>query len=377
MSKLIYLDYAAATPPADDVLKVMVETSRQLFYNPSSQHAGGLSAHDFLEEKRRQLARLLAVQPTELVFTAGATEANHLALSGFKAAGGGLVACLAIDHDSLKKQADILLAVDPTTALVDLTKLDKLDDRVGLISLAGINSEIGVIQPFRRLKQKLNQLRASRQKRALKRGLYLHIDGSQMPAHHNCQPHSLGADMLTLSGGKMAGPVQSAALFIAKQIKLKPQLAGGDQERGLRPGTQSLANIAGLVTATQTAITNQAKLTRRLLRLQTEFEANLSALGATVVLPQKLRSPHISTAIFPGQDNERLAYQLSQRNIYVGLGSACHAASGQTPASLSALGFSPSQARSSLRFSYGPETTAKQLKRVASVLADLKPGLLD
>ena len=365
------MDYAAATPIADDVLKVMVATGQSLFYNPSSQHAGGLAAHAFLQQKRQQLARLLAVQANELVFTAGATEANHLAIAGFKAAGGGQVACLSIDHDSLKNQADVILAVEPETAFIDLKSLDDLDERVGLISLAGINSEIGVIQPFRRLGQKLKQLRDARKKKGLKRALYVHIDGSQMPAHHNFQPHSLSADMLTLNGGKMAGPVQSAALFVSKHVKLKPQLIGGAQERGLRPGTESLANIAGFVTAAQAAVAIQAKLSQRLVIAQAKFEASLGKLGAKIVLPQKVRSPHISTVIFPAQDNERLAYQLSQRDIYVGLGSACHAASGQTPASLSALGFSLAEARASLRFSYGPQTSVAQLKKVATILTRL------
>ena len=371
MSSVIYLDYAAATPISAAVLEATNKVARQLFYNPSANHAGAQAAKQLLEDSRRQLARLLSVQASQLVFTAGATEANNLAIAGYKAAVGGLVACLTIDHDSIGNQADINLGVDPTTGQVDLKALAKLPDTVSLISLAGTNSELGVIQPLAQIRKLLKQIRSDRQAAGVDRPLKLHIDASQMAGHQTIDPHRLGADLLTINGAKIYGPQQSAVLFIADGVTLKPLFSGGSQEAGLRPGTESLVASHGLVVAYQQAVDGQSKLNRNLELCQSQFETSLKQLAAQVVLPQKLRSPHISTLIFPSQDNERLAYQLSQQDIYVGLGSACHASDHQPSASLLALGYSPSEAKSSLRFSYGRDTSLKQLKRVRTVLGRL------
>lgn len=365
MAKPIYLDYAAATPTDQAVLKVMDETNRQLFSNPSSAHGAGQAAKQALEAARHDLAQRLMVKASELIFTAGATEANWLALAGLKAAEGGLIACLAIDHDSIRQQADVILPVEAKTGQLALDQVAQLDDRVGLLSLAAVNSELGVLQPLAKIKAQLGQVRRARQAAGCQQPLRLHIDASQMAGCYSIQPHRLGADLLTINGAKIYGPKQSAALFIRQGISLKPQLVGGGQEHGLRPGTESLPAARGLALAYCLAQSRQADTNRHLRTCQHSLETSLQALGAQPVLPAKLRSPHISNLIFPGQDNERLMFKLSQAQIYVGLGSACQA-SQPASTSLIALGLSESQARASLRFSYGLATTPQQLKRLVS-----------
>ena len=243
------MDYAAATPPSRAALAEQLMVARELFFNPASIYQGGQQAQHYLTVSRQQLATNLATKPERIIFTAGATEANNLALGGVQAATGGKIACLATDHSSITAVADIKLPVNPKTGYLDLAALATLDDDVVVLSLAVVNNEVGVCQPLARIRRQINLIRADRHRRGVSTPIWLHVDGSQMLWSFSAQPQSLGADLLTLNGAKVYGPKKTGLLFVAKDVNLKPLLKGGNQERGLRPGTEDIAAIGGFKVA--------------------------------------------------------------------------------------------------------------------------------
>ena len=174
----------------------------------------------------------------------------------------------------------------------------------------------------------------------------LHIDASQMALVHNVQPQALaGADMVTLNGAKFYAFKQSGLLYLDPKLQLRPPFAGGGQENAFRPGSESVMLAVGLSLALAEADRRRETEARRLRPLQAAFEAGLSALGGEVVCGRRRgRSPHISTVIFRGYDNETLALQLSQAGIFVGIGSACHSRRDLLHRSaLRALGYGPEE----------------------------------
>ena len=371
-SEVIYLDYAAATPPSQVALAEQSTVAKELFFNPASIYRGGQLAQHYLTTSRQRLATILATKPERIIFTAGATEANNLALGGVRAATKGKIACLATDHSSITTLADIKLPVKPQTGYLDLAALATLDDEVVLLSLAAVNNEVGICQPLAKIRRQINLVRSERHKRGVSTPLWLHVDGSQMLWSFNVQPQSLGADLLTLNGAKVYGPKKTGLLFVAKQVIIRPLLKGGDQERGLRPGTEDIAAIGGFKVALVDFLANKDKQASNLIELQQWFEDQIRRLGCLVLLANSRRSPHISTCLMTTKDAERLALNLSHRGIYVGLGAACQVNQDQPENhQLLAYGLTTSQINSSLRFSFGSLTTIDQLKVTIGALKEL------
>ena len=372
--KSIYLDYAAGTPVSQRVLKAALAVAGEFYANPSALHAPARAAATFLAGCRAEIAQILAVKASSLIFTAGATEANNLInLALRQTYPGAKLVCLNIDHDSWRLNADYCLKVEAKTGQLKIEDILNLKDDVCCLSLAGINPEIGVIQPFALLKESLSEVRRQRQERGNDLPLLLHVDASQMALTHNLQPQALAeADLLTLNGAKFYTFKQSGLIYMRPNLQLQAPFKGGTQERSFRPGSESVLLAAGLKIALKEATEKRLLKKAQLSKLQTYFEAQLEVLGAEIVLKNAARSPHISLAIFKGHDNETLALKLSQAGIYVGTGSACHSrpaeGSGNT---LQALGYSQEETHSALRFSWAYETKRSHLEAAFKVLAGI------
>ena len=377
MTSPIYLDYAAGTPVDTDVLKAGLEIARTHPYNPSALYDGAVRASRYLNDCRARLGEILAVKADNLIFTAGATEANNLLILALrKTYPDSQLAGLAIDHDSWKLNLDYALEVDSRTAQVTEAEILKTPENICCLSLAGINNELGVIQPFNLVKKSLERVRADRRRAGNRLPLWLHIDASQMALVHNVQPQALaGADFVTLNGAKFYAFKQSGLLYAGSRQALKLPFKGGGQESGWRPGGESLLLAAGLAEALTKVDVQRPDQNKRLSALQKWFEDGLEELGGEVVLKNGSKSPHITNVVFAGADNERLAMQLSDLKIYVGIGSACHSQTNSWQASpLRALGYGEAQIYGALRFSFGYETEKRQL---AVVLKHLKELLKD
>ena len=371
MSKaIIYLDYAAGTPSVFSAPKFV---GHRTFYNPDALYAGAVESQQVLEESRRRLAQALAVKAQQLFFLPGATVINNLVAETVKKTYGGRVAALNIDHDSLRLVADQELAVNQQTGQLSQETILGLGDDICLLSLAGVNSETGLKHNFRNIKKSRRLLLRRRLRAGCQQPLFLHVDASQMVLTDNPQPQALAeADFVTLNGGKFYALAQSGCLYVAQKKAWQHSLRGGDQEGGWYPGTPSILAAEILSQALSWVSQQRLAQSRRLRAMQLEFEDQLQKLGAEIVLKKAERSCSLTMALLPAADNEWLALQLSQRGIYVGLGSACHSQlNSWRKSSLRHLGYQKAAIYSALRFSFGYETKPKDLRKTIAVLREL------
>lgn len=381
----VYLDYAAATPVDDEVLAAMMPYYQQEFQNPSALYLSAKRVHGDIESARQTVAQVIGARPSEIVFTAGGTEANNLAISGImQQFPDGNVVTSAIEHDSvLHPVAQYQHRMAPVTAggVVDVDELAKLiDDHTVLVSVMYANNELGTIQPITKLAHLVQTIREERQAAGNARPLYLHSDACQAANYLPLSKSRLGVDLLTLNGGKIYGPKQSGCLFVRAGVELSPQILGGGQERNLRSGTENVAGIVGFAQALKATQQRRDDESTRLGKLQKQFIQQLREHMPSVIvtcsqqdLPDQTETPptlpnfiHIR---IPGADNERLVMELDERGIQAAAGSACSASSDEPSHALTALGLSEADAQSSIRFTMGRATTTADIDRTSEALA--------
>lgn len=376
--ELIYLDYAAATPLDDDARKAMEPFWSEQFYNPSASYLPARGVKESLENARRDVAECLGARASEIIFTAGGTEANNIVIHGVMAAwpGGNLVVS-AVEHESVllpAEQYGARIAPVDGRGRLQVDELIKLiDDTTVLVSVMYANNEVGTVQPIRDIATKLSDIKADRKRRGIKLPLYLHTDAAQAVNYLDMHVARLGVDLLTINGGKIYGPKQSGALFIKSGVVLKPLIGGGGQERGLRSGTENVAACVGFAAAIQKTVRVREAEVSRLRQLQQHFISELAAKLPKAQLngSTKKRLPNNVHIGIPGIDNERLLLQLEQQGILAAAGSACSASNDEPSHVLTAMGQTKDEAQSSLRFSLGRPTTTKQVDAAVVALVQL------
>lgn len=374
--KSIYLDYAAATPLDPKVLAAMEPFFAEQFYNPSAGYLAAKAVATAREEARARVAHWFGSRPTEIIFTSGGTEANNLAINGVMGQfPGKKVLVSSIEHESVLAPArqydcaEILVSPD---GIVDLKKLSNMiDDDTVLVSIMYANNEIGTVQPIKEIAAIIRGVRKQRGPKGL--SLYLHTDACQAPAYLDIHASRLGADMITINAGKIYGPKQSGALFVKINTQLQPQILGGGQERNMRSGTESVANIAGLATALDLVQERRHQESKRVQVLRDGFIRELQKAIPDIIINGSLkhRLPNNVHVTIPGQDNERLLMALDEQGIMAAAGSACSASKEESSHVLKAIGKTDAEAYASLRFSLGKSTSAAELKRVVKTIADL------
>jgi len=376
--KTIFLDYASTTPMSAVVRQAMEPYFTDHFYNPSALYLGAKEVKKSLDGARESVAQLLGVRPSEIVFAAGSTEANNLAIRGVMEAHKGAHCVVgAIEHESVLHTAsgyNYSVAPVDEQGIIDVAALAALvqPDTV-LVACMLANNEIGTVQPIAEIGQLVEKLRAHRLASGNKTPLYLHTDASQAYNYMQVLPHSLGADLVVISGSKIYGPKQSAVLYIKAGIQLAPQLTGGSQEWGVRAGTENVAGIMGLTAALQeTAQLRQAEH-KRLKALQDFFVSEMNQKLPQVVMngSRKHRLPNNIHLTVPATDNETLIMQLDEAGIQAAAGSACSASSDEPSHVLKAIGLTDAEAQSSLRFSMGRATTKEHIARTVTELVRL------
>lgn len=378
MNKEIYLDHAAATPLDPKALKAMEPYFTKNFYNPGATYLAARGVRQKLGEARATIAKTLGTKPAEIIFTAGATEANNLATQGvMNAFPGKELLVSAIEHESVLAPARLFktkqIDVSPK-GIVDLADIKKkITGDTVLVSVMLVNNEIGSIQPLREIAAMIKEELKERQKNGNDLPLYLHSDAAQAGNYFDLKTHRLGVDLLSINGGKIYGPKQSGALFIRAGVKLKPLILGGGQEFGLRSGTENLAGAVGLASALGLAQKTKETESSRVSTLKNLFADEIKKYIPSAILntSSNYQAPHILSVAFPGVDNERLMMQLDEQGIICGLGSACSATNDEPSHVLAAIGLSKNQARSTLRFSLGKSTNRPQIQKVVKVLKDL------
>lgn len=373
-----YFDYAAATPVDPDVFKAMLPYFSDGFYNPSAPYRPARDARSALETARADVAAVLGAKPVEVIFTAGASEANNLAIHGvMRRYPDANMIISAIEHESVTAPAqrctNRVLPVDPK-GVIQLEKLTEIiDDQTVLVSVMLANNEIGTIQPIARLARELEDLRKQRAASGNTLPLLLHCDAAQAGNYLDLHVHRLGVDMLSLNGGKIYGPKQSGALYVRGGIVLQPLIDGGGQERGLRSGTENVPACVGFAYALRQAQGVRADEQVRMNELQRHFfnlvADKLPAVTVNGSLKNRLaNNVHLT---FVGQDSERMIMQLDDLGFYAASGSACSASSEEPSHVLGALGMSDDDIRSSLRFTMGAHTTEGDIDALVDALANL------
>jgi cysteine desulfurase len=376
--KAIYLDYAAATPMDTKVFAVMKPYFTNGFYNPSATYTVSRKIKHDLEGARGVIGNWLGAKPGEIYFTAGATEANNLAIKGvMEQFPDGELLVSSIEHDSILEPAKLykhkLIPVS-NQGLVDVHKLQKLITKnTVLISVMMVNNELGTVQPLKDIANLIKKARQERLSAGNIKPLYLHTDAAQAGNYLDLHTARLGVDLMSINGGKIYGPKQSGSLYVRAGIVLKPIILGGGQEHGLRSGTENVAGSIGLAKALDTSQNKKNKESERVKKLKELFIDMLTKNIADIKVngSNKHQSPHIVHVSFAGKDNERLMMELDERGIQVAVGSACSAANMEPSHVLRAIGMSDDEARSSLRFSFGRQTNKNDIQKTIKILKSI------
>lgn len=377
MNAPIYLDYAAATPLDPSVLAAMMPYLTDRFYNPSASYMAAREVRKEVDAARAKVAFWLGARPAEIIFTAGGTESDNLAIRGIMDRfPDGNVIVSAIEHDAVLKPAmeyDCRIAPVKPDGVADIDALRALiDDRTVLISVMYANNELGTVQPIRDLSVLIGVLRKERKRQGNERPLYLHTDACQATPYLDLHTSRLGVDLLTLNASKMYGPKQVGALYVRAGVTLLPYVRGGGQERGLRSGTENVAGIIGLAAALDMVQARRHEEGRRLAVLQKHCVELLRSTLPDVRVNGSLkhRLPNNVHITIPGADNERIMMQLDEAGIQIATGSACSASSSRPSHVLDAIGLSNDEARSSVRITMGLATDEYAIERSVGALAD-------
>jgi cysteine desulfurase len=367
----LYFDYNATTPLAPAVQQAMLPFLAEQFGNPSAVHGLGRAAQEAVEDAREHLSALLGCDPEELVFTAGGTESNNLALKGIafqrSVPIGGHLVLSAIEHPSVAEPAKFLeqLGFDVTVVPVTGSGVvqpasvrQALRDDTLLVSIMLANNETGAIQP---LKQIADACHAA--------GVLLHTDAAQAIGKIRVNVDELEVDLLTVAGHKMYAPKGVGALYVRQGTVLEPLLHGAGQESGLRAGTENVAAIAGLGAAALAASKSLDAAAERMEKLRDQLLATLrSGVGDGLVVhaEQARRLPNTLSVSFPGVIGRELLARAPE--LYASTGAACHSETEVISATLAAMGVASDVARGTIRLSLGWYTTDDDIERAASLL---------
>ena len=365
---MIYLDHAAATPVSEKVLKAMEPYFTVDFFNPSAAYLPAKKVAADYETAKSVIAHAIGAKSSDLVITAGATEANNLA---FSCANAGEILYLETEHDSVRAAARDLggkaIKVLPN-GLIDLVNLkEKINDKTVLISVALANNELGTIQPLAEIAAILREIKIDRLKRGVKTPLYLHSDASQALNLLDINVARLGVDLLTINAAKVYGPKGVGALYVAHGVKLRPISVGGGQENGLRSGTENVPGVVGFAKAISEA---KSHLNGNRKKYAAWRKILLRELQWYELINKKHSLDNFVVLCYNGIDAERLIYLLEDRGVYVSTGAACAASKGLRSHVLTAIGLTDTEIAGSLRITLGETNTEEQIHEAIRIIND-------
>ncbi len=366
----VYFDHNATTPLHPAARDAMLPWLGERFGNPSSLHQPGKAARQAVADARRNVARLIGGEADELVFTSSGTEANNMLLlgAGRRSGHSGRIVISAIEHPSttgsaawLEKAGMEVVRVPPgadgVVPVEAMIRAITADTR--LVSLMLANNELGTLQPVARVAEACRE-----------RGIPVATDAVQAVAKIPVDVRELGVDYLVLGAHKLNGPLGAAALWTRRGAELSPIMAGGGQERRLRPGTENVPAIVGLGAAARVAAEELPRRVSELAALRLRFEEGLRKIPDAVVhCAGTLRLPQTSNVAFPGAEAESLHIRLDLAGFGVSTGSACSSGSVEPSKTLLAVGVEPLEALASLRVSFGLGNTEAQVDAFLAVLA--------
>ena len=376
----IYFDNSATTPVFPCVREVMMRTMEDDFGNPSSMHRKGMDAEKYIRAAKTQIAKTLKVDEKEILFTSGGTESNNTAILGTVSANprlGKHLITSAIEHPSVANTMHWLegqgyrvtyLPVDHEgrISLEDLAAA--IDDETVLVSIMMVNNEIGTREPIEEISRVIKEKNPN---------TIFHVDAVQAYGKYVIRPKKWGIDLMSVSGHKIHGPKGVGFLYIRDKVKINPIIFGGEQQKGLRSGTENVPGIAGLGAAAEELYREHESRTAYLYGCKSRMTEGLLQLeGVTVNGPAADDgAPHVVSASFAGVRSEVLLHALEDKGIYVSAGSACASNHPGLSSTLVAIGLDPKLLDCTLRFSFSIFTTEEEVDETLKALKELLPFL--
>ena len=369
----VYLDNNATTQPLPEVIESVAESMRGLWNNPSSGYSAAGHVRQELEEARERVAQFVDASPESVVFTSGGTEANNsairIALESAKK-GKTRVVTSAMEHASVLQMLPeieglgfevIEIAADSTGMIRTDEFLSAIDDNTALVSLQWVNNETGVVQPVEEVAKKCREW-----------GCLFHTDAAQAVGKIPVSFQRIGADLMTFTAHKIHGPLGAGALVSKIPSKKAPLLAGGTQERGVRPGTENTPAIIGFGEAARLRYERLDWVVEHCKRLRDRFESRvlekipevqLNCAGATRIV-------NTTSFYFPDVEGEALVNNLDVNGVECSQTSACTHARPEPSHVLTAMGFSEEKAYSSVRFGFSELNTMEEAEFAADVVVE-------
>ncbi len=372
--KRVYLDYAATSPLDGRALAAMMPYLTDEFGNADSVHSFGRRAADAVDTARRRIASAIGAARQEIYFTSGGTEANNWAVKGVAHAlgrtGKKRVITTAIEHPSVLAAARSLerygfdVAILPVSAggvLGAETLRGALGADTALVSVMTANNEAGTMQPVRELAALAHEY-----------GALFHTDAVQAAGHTDVDVSASGVDLMTVSAHKFGGPKGAGFLYIKKGVLPDKLIEGGHQERSMRGGTTNVAAVVGMAEAFALSAAEMERNNALAAAAKDAFAGHVISNVPDVRenCASSPRLPHIVNFTFFGVNGDALVQSLDLAGIACSLGSACSSGSLEPSHVLTAIGMPESEARSSVRFSFGPGVTVDDAVYAAGVLAD-------
>ncbi len=368
---MIYWDHAASTPPYDDVIRTVTEIMNKHYGNPSSIHQMGEDAVKLMNRTRKVCADALHVNPSEIVFTSGATEGNNLGIKGAAMqymSRGKHVITTQIEHASVyesflqlqKWGFEVTFLPVDSHGRVDVKSLTSAirKDTI-LVSIMHVNNEMGVVQPIEEIGHAI--------KRCNPRTLF-HVDGVQGFGKLPVELKKWCIDLYTLSAHKFRGPKGAGLLYVRDGLQLTPLLSGGSQEFGWRAGTENMPLLVAMAKAMRMAVERQPSFTRDVSILRNQIFEIIRSIQGLHLHSDEDGAPHIIQFSYPGMKSEVLLHTLESEGMLVSTRSACSSKKAEPSRVLLSMGLSMEEAVSGIRISLGDNHTEEEVNQLEHAL---------
>lgn len=356
----VYMDYASSA----------------LFRSPNSGaiHERGVKEKSKLENARKKVAKILNAQIDEVIFTSGATESNNLAILGV---GRGHIVTTNIEHasvlESAKHRGDVTFVPVEQTGIVDPKKIKKaLTKKTVLVSVMYANNEIGTIQPIKEISKVIRHFNKLNNTKII-----FHIDATQAMNYLPVKTSEIGVDLMSFNGAKIYGPKGIGALYVKRGTPIKKIMFGGDQEMGLRAGTENVAGAVALAGALETAEKVKDREVKRLTELRDYFINQLrhshilKNVGMLINGDLKNRLPNNVNITIPNIPSDLFVIELSARGIMASAKSACKSGDGKASHVIKAIDPNIKETDGSIRFSLGRETSKADIDYTVKALTQI------
>ena len=359
-----YFDHSATTPVHPKVLELMMNIQKKFYGNPSSIHRQGRKSRSLIEKARLQIAEAIGAKSKQIIFTSGGSESNNQILHSILNTNKNHIITSAIEHPAILNVLQLLkkrkiendsIDVDKNGIVLTENVKKKINISTGVISIMLANNEIGTVQPIRAISNI-----------AKKKSILMHTDAVQCFGKIKINVDELGVDFLSLSGHKFYGPKGGGIIYSRDKEFISPFLFGGNQENGLRAGTENVAIIAGMGLAAEIASSSLKKNANHLLSLENYFKKELKNIYPQVIFNgnQKKKLPGLISATFPHYRSDIIVAKLDRIGMAVSNGAACGSGLIQPSHVLRSIGLNDKNNISTIRISFGNTNTHNEVKKL-------------